>query len=158
MDGSREADMRDRPRIVGGAARPVKAALALVLLAGCFWRSYGPQAAAHVDVLVGVARKGADLVGGGRFSAESMSELTYPLERAVAFARKARARARGTAPESLLAMEALIERYREFVSALDGVRRDHAPEDARVALADPLAAVESAGRSVREALAREGRL
>src|SRR3990172_12669864 len=92
MDGSRGADMPDRAGIVGGGAPPVKAAVVLLLLAGCFWRSYGPQAATHTDVLVGIARKGADLVGGGRLTAESMPELTYPLERAVAFANRAAAR------------------------------------------------------------------
>jgi hypothetical protein len=148
--------MRDRARIVGGGARPVKAALALVLLAGCFWRSYGPQAAAHADVLVGIARKGADLVGSGRFTAESMPELTYPLERAVAFAERAARQSGGTPPASLEAFEALVARYREFVAALDRARREQEPAEARATLAAPLAAVVAAGEEVRAALRREG--
>ena len=148
--------MRDRPGIVSAAAPPVKAVLALALLAGCFWRSYGQQVVTHTEVLVGIARKGADLVGGGRLTAESMPELTYPLERAVAFAEKARAQG-GAAPPSLVAFEALIARYREFVDALDRARREHEPSAARTTLATPLAAVESAGERVREALEAERR-
>jgi hypothetical protein len=149
--------MRDRPRIVGAAAPPVKAAFALVLLAGCFWRSYGPQVATHTDVLVGIARKGADLVGGGRLTAESMPELTYPLERAVAFADRAAARGGDSPPQSLVLFRELIARYREFVDALDRVRRSHDAEDARAALAPPLAAVEAAAAEVHRALLVEGR-
>jgi hypothetical protein len=149
--------MRDRPQIVGVGSPPVKAALVLLLAAGCFWRSYGPQMAAHTDVLVGIARKGADLAGGGRFTAETMPELTYPLERATAFARHAADRGGGRPPASLAAFEALIARYREFVDALDRARREHPPAGARRALAAPLAAVEAAAARVREALAAEGR-
>lgn len=130
----------------------------LLLLAGCFWRSYGPQTATHADVLVGIARKGADLVGAGRLTAESMPELTYPLERAVAYADRVSARSGKPRPESLVAFEALIARYREFVDALDRVRREHEPDAARRALAGPLAAVEEAAEGVREALGAEGRL
>jgi len=133
-----------------------------VLLAGCFWRSYGPQVVTHTEVLVGIARKGADLVGGGRLTAESMPELTYPLERAAAFAAKAKAKAKARSdaapPASLVAFEMLIARYREFVDALDRARRDHEPRDARDRLGAPLAAVEAAGERVREALRSEGRL
>ncbi len=143
--------------MVGAAAPPVKAVLALVLLAGCFWRSYGPQMATHVDVLVGIARKGADLVGNGRLTAESMPELTYPLERAVAFADRAGARSADSPPASLLAFRILIARYREFVNVLDRVRRSHGAQAAGAALAEPLAAVEAAAADVRSALVREGR-
>jgi hypothetical protein len=142
--------------MVGGGVCRVKAALVLALLAGCFWRSYGRQAATHVDVLLGIARKGADLVGNGRLTAESMPELTYPLERAVAFADRA-ARGSGEArPQSLREFQTLITRYREFVDALDRARREQAPEEARRALAEPLAAVERAGAQVRAALRAEG--
>jgi hypothetical protein len=131
--------------------------LLVALLAGCFWRSYGPQAAAHADVLVAIARKGADLVANGRLTAESMPELTYPLERAVAFADGAAARGGGSPPASLAAFRNLIARYRDFVDALDAARRDHGPDAARAALVAPLAAVESAAAEVRRALADEGR-
>ena len=150
--------MRDRRRIVGGGPSRVKATLALALLTGCFWRSYGPQAATHTDVLVGIARKGADLVGKSRFTAESMPELTYPLERAVAFADRATARSAGSPPASLLALRALIARYREFVDILDRVRRDQGAGEARAALASPLAAVEAAATEVHRALRAEGRV
>jgi hypothetical protein len=150
--------MRDRARIVSGGARPVKAAFALVLLAGCFWHSYGPQMATHADVLVGIARKGADLVGSGRMTAESMPELTYPLERAVAFADRAESWAGSSPPPSLAAFRTLVARYRGFVDALDRVRRSHGADDARAALGDPLAAVEAAAADVHRALVAEGRM
>lgn len=144
--------------MVGAAAPPVKAVLALVLLAACFWRSYGQQVATHIEVLVSIARKGADLVGGGRLTAESMPELTYPLERAAAFAEKARDKTDAAPPASLAAFEALIARYREFVDALDRARREHEPRAARDMLVAPLASVETASERVREALRAEGRL
>ena len=144
--------------MVGPRGTSVKAALVLALLAGCFWRSYGRLAATHVDVLLGTARKGVDLVVNGRFTAESMPELTYPLERAEAFARAARTRSAGAAPASLDALDALCARYRAFVDALDRVRRERSGEAARAALAGPLAAVEAAAESVRVALRAERRL
>jgi hypothetical protein len=132
--------------------------MALALLGGCFWRSYGRLATTHVEVLVGIARKGADLVAGGRFTAESMPELTYPLERAQAFSRAAAARSGAARPASLEAFEILLVRYREFLDALDRVRREQGGEAARRALAPPLAAIEAAGEGVRAALRAEGRL
>jgi hypothetical protein len=128
----------------------------LLLAAGCFWRSYGPYVATHTDVLVGIARKGADLVGSGRLTAESMPELTYPLERAVAFADRAGARSGDAPPPSLLAFRGLIVCYREFVDALDRVRRSHGASEARAELAPPLAAVEEAAAAVHRALDAEG--
>ena len=130
----------------------------LVVLAGCFWRSYGPQAATHAEVLVGMARKGADLVGSGRFTAESMPELTYPLERAIAFADRGTTRSGGSPPASLLALRALIARYREFVDDRDRVRRGQGAGEARAALASPLAAVEAAAAELHQALRAEGRV
>jgi len=104
-----------------------------------------------------MARKGADLVVAGRLTAESMPELTYPLERAQAFAHEARARARGAPPPSLDALDVLVARYRDFVDALDRVRRDTRGDAARDALAQPLAGVEVAAEGVRAALRAEGR-
>ena len=128
-----------------------------MLFAGCFWRTYGRLTATHAELLVFTARKGTDLVASGRFTAESMPELTYPLERAEAFAREARARSGGAPPASLEALDALCARYRVFVDALDRVRRERSGEAARAALADPLAAVEGAAESVRVALRAERR-
>jgi len=104
-----------------------------------------------------MARKGADLVASGRLTAETMPELTYPLERAQAFAREARARSGSAPPRSLDALDVLIARYREFVDALDRVRRDTHGEAARAALAEPLARVEEAAEGVRAALRAERR-
>ena len=144
--------------MVGPRGTSVKAALVLALLAGCFWRSYGRLAATHVDVLLGTARKGVDLVVNGRFTAESMPELTYPLERARAFAEGAHARAGATPPESLTAFDALLGRYQALVDALDRVRRAERPDAARHALEPALAAVEAAGTAVQASLRREGRI
>jgi len=139
----------------------VKAALllgvALAVLAGCFWRSYGRLLATHADLLVAMARKGSDLVANGRLTAESMPELTYPLERAQAFAQEARARASGDPPPSLVAFEALIARYREFVDSLDRTRREQTGETARSVLQQPLARVEQAADAVHAALENEKR-
>jgi hypothetical protein len=60
--------------------------------------------------------------------------------------------------ESLVAFEALIARFREFVGALDKARRERAPGDARAVLIAPLEAVEAAGERVRQTLRTEGRL
>ena len=144
--------------MVGAQGRRVKAALALLLLAGCFWRSYGRLAAVHVDVLVAMARKGVDLVANGRMSAESMPELTYPLERAEAFARTATARSPETRPSSLVAFGELLAQYRQFLDALDQARRTARGEEARTVLGPSLAAVEAAGQAVRTALRTEHRL
>ena len=142
--------------MVGARGRRVKAAFALVLLTSCFWRSYGRVAAVHVDVLVAVARKGADLLANGRLSAESMPELTYPLERAEAFARTATARSGSTPPPSLVAFTALLAHYREFLDVLDQARRTARGDEARRLLGSPLAAVEASGEAVRTALHAEG--
>ena len=148
--------------IVGGSWRRVKVALLLAvhlsLLGACFWRSYGKAAATHADLLVAMARKGTDLVVSGRLTAESMPELTYPLERADAFARVAAARSADHPPASLRALDDLRARYQVFLDALDRVRREKSGDAARAALAEPLAAVEGAGRAVRAALRSEGQL
>ena len=104
-----------------------------------------------------MARKGADLVASGRFTAESMPELTYPLERAQAFVHEATARAHDAPPPSLNTLDVLTARYREFVDALDRVRRVDTGDRARAALAEPLARVESAAEAVHAALRSEGR-
>src|SRR5207249_7231052 len=110
-----------------------KAALALALLAGCFWRTYGRLAATHADLLVAMARKHTDLVASGRLTAESMPELTYPLERAEAFAREARARSGGAPPAPLAATDAPFARSRGLVHAPGGVRPDRGGRRARPA-------------------------
>ena len=143
--------------MVGGARGRVKAVVALALIAGCFSWSYGREVATHAEVLVAMAHKGADLVAGGRLTAESLPELTYPLERAQAFVRAREARG-GAPPPSLVELERLIDRYRAFLDALDRVRREQSGDAARAALSGPLAAAEAAGAAVREALRAEGRL
>jgi hypothetical protein len=146
--------------MVGGGARTVKAVarrrgVALALVVAACGGSYDRQVEAHVALLTAVARKGVDLVGSGRLTAESMPELTYPLERARAFAERESRRQGGSPPPSLLAFQSLVARYRDFVDALDRLRREKSGPDARVALGPPLAAVEAAGEAVRAAIRQE---
>ena len=129
--------------------------LVCVTMAGCFWRSYAPRVRTHTEIMVSIARKAVDLVGAGRFTAESMPELTYPLERAAAFARQARERAGDDVPASLSAFEALMARYRALIDALDRVRRERRGAAATAALAEPLRALEEQAMVVYEALRRE---
>jgi hypothetical protein len=127
----------------------------LVVAVACTGAAARREARTHADVLEAIAGKGADLVQSGRLVAESMPELTYPLERAQAFARTARARAR-LEPAALDALDALVERYRAFVDTLDRVRRELEPSAAARALVEPLAAVRHAAASLRAALERAG--
>ena len=110
----------------------------------------------HVEVLVSIARKGVDLLAGGRLTAESMPELTYPLERAQAFARGVTPSS-GAEPASLVAFRELLARYRDLVDTLDRIRRDQTGDEARRTLSGPLAAVEAAAGRVRDGLRAEGR-
>ena len=126
----------------------------LVVLSGCFWRGYPARVRTHAELLVSFAHKARDLVATGRFTAESLPELTYPLERAVAFAAHAHANA-DTPPPSLLAFDALIARYRSLVELVDQTRRAGTGLDAAQALAEPLAAVDAAAVAVTAALASE---
>jgi maltooligosyltrehalose synthase len=131
---------------------------ALVLgAAGCFAQRYPRHAATHADLLAAMARKGADLVVAGQLTAESVPELTYPLERALAFTRHARQRTGAAAPASLAALEALAERYRTFIDTVDRIRREQRGDIARATLAAPLAAVEAAAQAVHSTLGDEGR-
>ena len=140
---------------VKGIAGVACAAIVLAVM-GCFWRSYASRVRTHAAVMVSIARKAVDLVATGRFTAESMPELTYPLERADAFAQQARRRSGADVPPSLAAFEELIARYRAFVDVLDRTRRDQRGAAAAATLAEPLRAVEEAAGAVEEALRRDG--
>jgi len=142
--------------MVGAGGRTVKAVVAFVALTvACAGHSYARLMETHVELLTAMARKGVDLVATGHLAAESMPELTYPLERAQAFAAAETARRGSAAPPSLAAFRVLVERYREFVDALDRVRRERSGEDARAALAPALGTLDAAAGDVRRALAAE---
>lgn len=150
--------MQREKRTLGSAAGAVKTKgtlLALVaclaVAGGCFWRSYPDRMRTHAELMVSFARKARDLVATGRFTAESLPELTYPLERANAFAADARRRA-DPPPASLIAFDALVGRYRAVVDRVDRARRD--PEAAKT-LDDDVKAIEAAARDVEGALAGE---
>ena len=141
-----------------GTVKAIRTAVVLLMCvavaSGCFWRSYPKRMRTHVEVLVGIARKASDLVAARRFTAENLPELTYPLERATAFAAEVRART-STPPESLDAFETLLARYRALVTAADEGRIRLPPAVGGEALAAPLADVEAAARAVEAALDRE---
>jgi hypothetical protein len=144
--------------MLGAGGRRVKAAPLLALaLAACFWRGYGRLAATHAELLAAIARKGYDLVAAGRLTAESMPELTYPLERAQAFVADAGRRAGSARPPSLGALETLVERYRRFIDVLDRVRRARTTAGRRE-LAARLREVRAAARQTRAALRAEHRI
>ena len=134
----------------------VKAALALgCALAGCHTRGDTARAAAtHVELMVAMAAKGSDLLANGRFTAESLPELTYPLERAAAFAADARRRT-DAPPASLVAFERLIAQYRAFVDRIDRERHDRSGPAEAATLDAPLTEIESSGRDVAAALEHE---
>jgi len=147
--------------MLGPAFRAVKANCVLVVLvaglgvvSGCFWRSYPDRLRTHSELLVSFAHKARDLVAARRFTAENLPELTYPLERASAFAAQGRQHA-ATPPASLVAFEVLIDRYRAFVDLVDQMRRDRAGPDAARALDAPLLAIDAAASDVKVARDRE---
>jgi len=126
----------------------------LAAVVACSGAAARREARTHAELLAAIAHKGVDLVRSGRLAAESMPELTYPLERAQAFARRARERER-LGPGALAALDALVERYRAFVDTLDRVRRDLSRDEAAAALAAPLASVEAAAAALRAELERD---
>ena len=147
--------------MVGSTVGGVKAKRALIVLvvcavaaSGCWWRSYPARMRTHTELLVAFARKGRDLVATGRFTAESLPELTYPLERANAFGAEAARRA-SPPPASLVAFQTLLARYRTFVELLDDARRTKRGAAGAEDLAQPLADVEAAAAEVTAALDRE---
>jgi hypothetical protein len=147
--------------MVGSTVGGVKAKRLLIALlvcavsaAGCWWRSYPARMRTHTELLVAFARKGRDLVATGRFTAESLPELTYPLERANAFGAEAKRRA-SPPPASLAAYETLLARYSSFVELLDDARRAKRGAAGAADLARPLADVEAAAAEVTAALDRE---
>jgi hypothetical protein len=125
----------------------------LAVAVACTGAAARREARTHADVLESIAQKGVDLVRTGRLVAESMPVLTYPLERAQAFARTARRRER-LDPATLAAFDTLVDRYRAFVDGLDRARRDLGRDEAARALAEPLAGVERAAAALRGELER----
>jgi hypothetical protein len=136
--------------------RPGVIFLCLAVASGCFWQSYPQRLRTHSELLVAFARKGRDLVATGRFTAENLPELTYPLERAAAFAAEARRKSE-TPPESLVAFERLIERYRAFVQRVDRERHDRTGTAETASLDATVAEIEATSADVAAALAREQR-
>jgi len=126
----------------------------LLLLAGCFWRSYGARLAMHADLLAAMAAKGTDLVDTDRFTPENLPELHYPLDRARAFAAEAARRSGDDPPASLRAFETLLAAYAAFCGIVDDSRRVAGPHLPVHEAADR---VRTCATDVRRALVAEGR-
>ncbi len=111
--------------MVGPGLRRVKAFGAIWLLCalgGCFWHRYPGLVMVHAQLLADMAEKGRDLVTMGRFTAESLPELTYPYERAAAYEAAVRA-ANGDRPlPSLVVFSAMVAQYKTFLETLEDVR------------------------------------
>jgi hypothetical protein len=135
-------------KVVSGFAVLVVAAL----VAGCFWRSYPERVATHADVLVSMAHKGVDLLAADRFTARTLPELLYPLERGEALAAEARQRSGTEPPPSLAPFEELLARYRAFCDVLDGLRRNRPGADARALLRPALGRIEQSAAAVHAAV------
>lgn len=124
---------------------PVKVVLAVAVLAtlGCFWREFDARLAMHTELLRDQARKGVDVAVAGRFTAEGLTELLYPLGRGRAFAATARRRlGDGAPPRELLEFEQLLAAYTRLCDAIDQARRTYAGSVPAAVLASPLARVE----------------
>ena len=118
-------------------------------MVGCFAHRYPRLVVTHAELLADMAEKGRDLVVAGRFTAESLPELTYPLERATVYEAEARQRFGATVPASLEAFTSLVAEYQIFVRTLDDLRRQ--PQDQREITRPPLdAAVASLRRRADE--------
>jgi hypothetical protein len=124
----------------------------VLLVAGCFWRSFPERIATHADVLVSMARKGMDLTAADRLTAGTLPELFYPLERAQALAAEARRRSGDTPPAVLVPFEDLLVRYRAFCDQIDRLRRERPGPAARERLQPAFGEIERAAAAVHAAL------
>ena len=151
--------------MVGPGLRRVKAfgrvgllAALMLTVGGCFWHRYPRLVVTHAELLADMAEKGRDLVVIGQFTAESLPELTYPLERALAFQQDAVRRAGATAPASLAAFTTLVAAYQALVHTLDETRGQ--PREKQVAgragLDAAVTAIRAAAEAVRAAVAAGG--
>lgn len=151
-----------RTAIVGSGLWTVKAVGVLYLLcalSGCFWHRYPRLVVTHAQLLADMAEKGRDLVALGRFTAESLPELTYPYERAAAYETSVRAAAESRALPSLEIFSAMVAQYRTFLQAIDDVR-GRRPDDvatARLALDRIVESLRTQVDALRQALATESR-
>jgi hypothetical protein len=129
--------------------------LVLSAATGCFWHRYPRLVVTHAELLADMAQKGRDLVVLGRFTAETLPELTYPLERARAFEQDALRRAGSPAPASLAPFSRLVRSYQGFVQTLDDLRRQPAADQARdqAALDAVVASIRADADAVKAAVA-----
>lgn len=130
----------------------------LCALSGCFWHRYPRLVVTHAQLLADMAEKGRDLVALGRFTAESLPELTYPYERAAAYEASVRSAAGVRALPSLEIFSAMVAQYKTFLQALDDVRGRPADQVApeRAALDRTVESLRAQVEALRQALASEG--
>ena len=124
---------------------------------GPFWHRYPRLVVTHAQLLADMAEKGRDLVVVGQFTAASLPELTYPLERALAFEHETARRTGSPPPTSLAAFSRLVAAYQGLVETLDDTRRQ--PRAAQVAgrgaLDATVAAIRADADAVRAAAAAD---
>jgi hypothetical protein len=110
----------------------------------------------HTDLIVAMTRKGTDLVRTHRFTPENLPELSYPLERARAYAARAERQGGANPPGSLGAFVALLAAYERFYGVVDGLRGGWGGTS-HAALRDAVREVRRRAAAVERALATEGR-
>lgn len=105
--------------------------LASLLAPGCLWLRYRSMATTHAELLVQFAGDAAELTEAGlEVGDRDLSRLEYPMARAEQFVTSARSLP-GERP-SLVALQALVGRYREMFVFLQGLRARRAtPEEAQ---------------------------
>ena len=133
--------------------RPL-AALALILVTACLFRSYADIMRIHLDVLGALADKAAyNARSGQRPEANEVTELVYPLQRAREFAYEYRSYAER---ESYRRFIDALDRYQAFVGEIDAARGDAARWAAQQSeIVAQYDAWRAAAEQARAALARE---
>jgi hypothetical protein len=133
--------------------RPLLAAGAVLLLAGCYWLRYDALARTHVELLRGMAQKLADVTGIDGTPPAALAEYRYPLERARDFARIVAGRADGR--ESFRAFGELCDAYDRMLGAAEALRVDPVAPGRRDTLREAVERVHALGVGTLAALDRE---
>jgi hypothetical protein len=139
---------------VGGKARSglVFALVSSLAISGCYWLRYADLARTHAELIEDLSSATlASLEASSRpLEPGEIERLRYPLARAREFAEIARKRYPERA--SLLALDALVARYAEFIAAVERTRIEP-PDLAR--LREGVSEIHARAADVRSALERE---
>jgi hypothetical protein len=137
---------------VRGLAAAALAVAVTLLTGGCYWSKYDKLARTHVDLLLAMAAKMADVVRDEGTPPPALAEYRYPLERARDFARIAARRFEGR--PSLTAFRDFCDAYETLLTAADQRGAEVSTEPA-AAFDTALAALRARAASVRAALDAE---